>query len=82
MIGITILGFTVLIWLPFAFTILLVFWTSFVVKVAGKRPDASLEERIRAEFSMKPGEVSNPMFNSDEEADDGESESEDDDGID
>ena len=78
-IGITILGFTVHIWLPFAFTILLVIWTSLIVKVAGKAPDATLEERFRAEFSIKPGEVSNPMFTSgDEGASDDES---DDDGI-
>jgi hypothetical protein len=63
-IVLTVLGFTVLIFIPFAFTILVGMWTMLVVNLAAGSTAA------KEETAATPHKFSNPLLSVDSEADD------------
>ena len=61
-IVLTVLGFTVLIFIPFAFTILVGMWTMLVVNLAAN-------SKVEEDGEDAPHKFSNPLLSVDSEAD-------------
>ena len=71
---IVIVGMTILIMIPFSFTILLMLWTGLIVRIAAEpQEESELMTQVSA-FTKDPGRVSNPMYG-EEESDESDDES-------